>query len=210
MSDPPRMRYCRGCNTEVPEDQFDVYKQCSECRLKAFTRKRKTVTCSCGRTLLACSLKIHLRSIYHAEHMKAAEAEQKASAPAPPQVKAPTAIQVKASVVPQVKPQQKASLVPAVNAPIMQQRKAPLIPQVNAPVVPPVNAAAPSTRFTQQTPPIKKVPPSGLAKQGIRVVLPKPLPDPVKKLPPRPVAIQSRPAAEQSSGDKARPSAMRS
>jgi hypothetical protein len=54
---------------EVRDEEFGDYKQCGECRLKAITRKRKSVTCECGRTLLACSLKVHLRSIYHAEHV---------------------------------------------------------------------------------------------------------------------------------------------
>ena len=70
MSSQPCTRYCRGCSTEVPEEQFDQYKQCGECRIKSCTRKRKSVTCECGRTLLACSLKTHLRSSYHTEHVK--------------------------------------------------------------------------------------------------------------------------------------------
>jgi hypothetical protein len=57
---------------ELDEEEFGDYKQCGECRLKALTRKRKSVTCECGRTLLSCSLKVHLRSIYHAEHVKPA------------------------------------------------------------------------------------------------------------------------------------------
>jgi hypothetical protein len=69
MSSQPCTRYCRGCNMEVRDEEFGDYKQCGECRLKAITRKRKSVTCECGRTLLACSLKVHLRSIYHAEHI---------------------------------------------------------------------------------------------------------------------------------------------
>jgi hypothetical protein len=69
MSSQPSTRYCRGCNMEVRDEEFGDYKQCGECRLKAITRKRKSVTCDCGRTLLACSLKVHLRSIYHAEHI---------------------------------------------------------------------------------------------------------------------------------------------
>ena len=55
---------------EVDEHHFDGYKQCGPCRAKAVYRKRKSVTCECGRTLLACSLKVHLRSLYHAEHVK--------------------------------------------------------------------------------------------------------------------------------------------
>jgi hypothetical protein len=65
MADQFKMLYCRGCNTECEEHHFDGYKQCSMCREKSFTRKRRKITCECGRTLLACSLKIHLRSIYH-------------------------------------------------------------------------------------------------------------------------------------------------
>ena len=68
MSSESPTRYCRGCNMEVRDEDFGEYKQCGECRLKTLTRKRKSVTCECGRTLLACSLKVHLRSIYHAEH----------------------------------------------------------------------------------------------------------------------------------------------
>ena len=68
MADLPKMLYCRGCNTESEEHHFDGYRQCSMCREKSFTRKRRKVTCECGRTLLACSLKIHLRSIFHADH----------------------------------------------------------------------------------------------------------------------------------------------
>jgi hypothetical protein len=72
MSFEPSTKYCRGCNQEVADEDFGDYKQCGECRLKATTRKRQSVTCLCGRTLLACSLKVHLRSIYHAEHVKPA------------------------------------------------------------------------------------------------------------------------------------------
>ena len=67
-SSEPCTRYCRGCSTEIKEESFGDYKQCGECRLKSVTRTRKSVTCDCGRTLLACSLKVHLRSIHHAEH----------------------------------------------------------------------------------------------------------------------------------------------
>ena len=81
-------RYCRGCNTEVHDEEFGDYKQCGECRLNSVNRKRKSVTCECGRTLLACSLKIHLRSIYHAEHVKKAAVQhhppQQAVKSAPP------------------------------------------------------------------------------------------------------------------------------
>jgi hypothetical protein len=70
MADLPKMLYCRGCNTESEEQYFDGYKQCNMCREKSFTRKRRQVTCECGRTLLACSLKIHLRSIFHADHTR--------------------------------------------------------------------------------------------------------------------------------------------
>ena len=77
MSSEPPTRYCRGCNTEVRDESFGVYKQCGECRLKAVTRTRKSETCVCGRTLLACSLKVHLRSIYHAEHIAKAVGRHK-------------------------------------------------------------------------------------------------------------------------------------
>jgi hypothetical protein len=70
MADQFKMLYCRGCHTQCEEHHFDGYKQCSMCREKSFTRKRRKITCECGRTLLACSLKIHLRSIYHAEHTR--------------------------------------------------------------------------------------------------------------------------------------------
>jgi hypothetical protein len=72
MAEQPRMRYCRDCNSEVEEHRFDGYRQCNTCREKGLTRTRRTITCSCGRTLLACSLKVHLRSLYHAEHFRPA------------------------------------------------------------------------------------------------------------------------------------------
>ena len=56
------------------------------CREKSFTRKRRKVTCECGRTLLACSLKIHLRSIFHADHTQPLPLVQQ-----PPLIKKPSA-----------------------------------------------------------------------------------------------------------------------
>ena len=70
MAKQPRLKYCRGCNTDAEEHRFDGYRQCDMCREKGLTRIRRKVTCSCGRTLLACSLKLHLRSLYHADHTR--------------------------------------------------------------------------------------------------------------------------------------------
>ena len=87
MADLPNMLYCRGCNTESEEHHFDGYKQCSLCREKSFTRKRRQVTCECGRTLLACSLKIHLRSIFHADHIQPLPLVQQPPVPKKPTVR---------------------------------------------------------------------------------------------------------------------------
>jgi hypothetical protein len=70
MAEQLKLKYCRGCNTEAEEHRFDGYMQCNMCREKGLMRTRRKVTSSCGRTLLACSLKLHLRSLYHAEHTR--------------------------------------------------------------------------------------------------------------------------------------------
>jgi hypothetical protein len=103
MADQPKMLYCRGCNTECEEHHFDGYKQCNMCREKSFTRKRHKVTCDCGRTLLACSLKIHLRSIYHAEHSRPAPLVQQ-----PPQIKKQIVLPAEPVVKKQLLPTQQA------------------------------------------------------------------------------------------------------
>jgi hypothetical protein len=63
-------RYCRGCNHDVDDILFEGLKQCKKCREKASVRKRKSIICECGRKLLLCSLKVHLRSLYHADQMR--------------------------------------------------------------------------------------------------------------------------------------------
>jgi hypothetical protein len=73
------------------------------CREKSFTRKRRKITCDCGRTLLACSLKIHLRSIFHAEHTRPAPLVQQ-----PPQIKKQIVLPTEPVVKKQVLPTQQA------------------------------------------------------------------------------------------------------
>ena len=96
MSAQSQLQYCRGCNTHMGPHPFDSYKQCSECRLKGLNRRRKRVTCECGRTLLACSLKLHLRSLFHEQYVQAASKPQinKPLHPPPPSTASDAAIQV--------------------------------------------------------------------------------------------------------------------
>ena len=137
MAEPPKMLYCRGCNTESEEHHFDDYKQCNMCREKSFTRKRRKVTCECGRTLLACSLKIHLRSIYHAARMRL-----------PPLVQHPPVMKKLAVLPPppgikkqQLSPTQHAAKpvadIPKRNLAANKQTPAKQMPAKPAPVVPP-------------------------------------------------------------------------
>lgn len=83
MAEQVKLQYCRGCHTEAEEHRFDGFKQCNMCREKGLTRVRRQVICSCGRTLLACSVKLHLRSLYHAEHTQ--PPDQQPPLPPPPQ-----------------------------------------------------------------------------------------------------------------------------
>jgi hypothetical protein len=110
---------------EVRDEEFGDYKQCGECRLKAITRKRKSVTCECGRTLLACSLKVHLRSIYHAEHVMKSLAQQIPS----PVMKVP----------PPSKPVIRATLLKPTTEPVKKPQSRPVILQAR-PATQPLSA----------------------------------------------------------------------
>jgi hypothetical protein len=138
MSHELSTRYCRGCNMEVRDEDFGDYKQCGECRLKALTRKRKSVTCDCGRTLLACSLKVHLRSIYHAEHIAKPVAPQTQLAvkkPPPPALKQVSTAALRKPTTELIKQPQPRAVVLDPRLVALQPR--PALPPVNANKLPP-------------------------------------------------------------------------
>jgi hypothetical protein len=139
MAEQVKLQYCRGCHTEAEEHRFDGFKQCNMCREKGLTRTRRQVTCSCGRTLLACSLKLHLRSLYHAEHTR-------------PQGQQHPLVQRLPPLQQQQQHQAKHQQLPPQQLPVQQQP--PLVQQL--PLIqpgPPVQHLLPA----QRQPPLKKL-----------------------------------------------------
>ena len=113
-------RYCRGCKCTTDASQFislgKQYKQCTRCRERIVDRKRSeaTVVCGCGREVLKTSLRDHLRTLYHEEHMvekapvhKTEMAEDVARPPIQkpiPMPKPTISQQLKPAVIQQLKP----------------------------------------------------------------------------------------------------------
>ena len=170
MAEQLKLQYCRGCHTEAEEHRFDGFKQCIMCREKGLTRVRRKVTCDCGRTVLACSLKLHLRSLYHAEHTQPVPVAQAGKQPLPVPQQRPDVQQEPAKQLPPVPHQLQ-------QQPSLQQQKQPKPLQLPAHQLP-IKQQLPRTQqlpmnhlpANQQPPVPKKIEP--VQQQSVKAKVP--------------------------------------
>jgi len=84
----PEKYYCRGCkcttNTHLFNSNGKRYKQCNRCRERIRHRKQNvaTIVCECGREVLRTSLRDHVRTLYHEQHVGEKKARTVAPTPA--------------------------------------------------------------------------------------------------------------------------------